>query len=324
MKKALPLILALATAVTTGTARAQVIMALANNASGSQVVFTFDAASPGTAITGPNPVTGFAFGTATEALVGLDQSPTSNRVMAVGYDRAQGIGTTYGVSPTGRLTESGITFNRPSFGFGVTGFGVDFDPTPFSDDLRVITNALPGGASEANNFRLAFTGNSKFLQGNLRYGTGTGLTGNPSPAGLAYSNNVPGGGPGGARTAYVVDSAVQALFTLGDPNFTGAAGQVDPASGTLLNRVNLSGVTITDQTGFEISPTGVAYLSTPTTLYTLNLSTGVATSVGNFPVGLSAIDITAVPEPGSLALCGLTAAGLLGYARRRKQSAGPV
>ncbi len=309
------LLVVLAVAVPADAARAQVIMALAANAAGNQVVFTFNAARPGTILDGPNPVTGL--NAANESLVGFDQSPLSGRVVGVSASPFSA-GNTYTISSSGRA--SVITTAIPSFGVGIAGWGIDFDPTPTTDDLRVIANAVPGGASQGNNYRIANGGSSAFPQGNLRYGAGVGATGNPSPAGLAYSNNVQGGGPGGARTAYVVDSAIQALLTLGDPNFTGASGQVDPASGTLLNRVNLSGVTITDTTGFDISPAGVAYLSTPAALYTLNLATGAATLVGNFPTGLTVIDITAIPEPSSLALCGLATAGLLGYARRKKQA----
>ncbi len=312
MQKLSPLLLAaVALAAAAGPARAQVMMALANNAAGSQVVFQFDAARPGTVIDGPNPVTGLG---ATQTLVGLDQSPITSRAYAIAIN-PQGTGAIYPIASTGVVSNGHQSFN---FVAGTTGFGVDFDPASTGNDLRVVTSGVPSGFS-ANNYRFSIQSTTAFPEGTVHYGAGT--TGTPAAVGLAYSNNVPGGGPGGARTAYVLDAAVQGLFTLGDANFTGAAGQVDPASGTLLNRVNLSGVTITDATGFDITAAGVAYLSTPTALYTLNLSTGAATLVGNFPAGLTVLDITTVPEPGRLTLCGLAA--LAGCARRRAR-AGPA
>jgi hypothetical protein len=121
---------------------------------------------------------------------------------------------------------------------------------------------------------------------------------------------------GGATTLYVVDAALNALFTQGSVN----SSPTSPNTGTLLNQVPLSGIAAGNVTGFDISgTTGTAFVATDTGLFSLNLSTGAATSLGNFAGGLSVVNLTAVPEPGSLALCGMAAAGLIGLARRRRK-----
>jgi hypothetical protein len=71
--------------------------------------------------------------------------------------------------------------------------------------------------------------------------------------------------------------------------------------------------------GTAATSQGDAYLATGNTLYTLNLVTGVATPVGAIGSGLTILDIavvSAVPEPGTMALCGIAVAGFVGYRRR--------
>src|SRR5947209_19192944 len=101
MKRFSPFLLAaLAAALAAGPAPAQVMFALATNASGSQVVFQFDPARPGTITAGPSPVTGFV--TSNESMVGLDTSPISGRIVGIGVN-PNGAGFAYFVSPTAAL-----------------------------------------------------------------------------------------------------------------------------------------------------------------------------------------------------------------------------
>jgi hypothetical protein len=67
----------------------------------------------------------------------------------------------------------------------------------------------------------------------------------------------------------------------------------------------------------------VAGHDTPSELFSINLTTGLATDLGQIGVvpgagPLTVWGLTAVPEPGSLALLGAAAIGVVGYVRRRR------
>ena len=70
---------------------------------------------------------------------------------------------------------------------------------------------------------------------------------------------------------------------------------------------------------------GTAFIATSTSLFSLNLGTGAATSLGNFGGGFTIVDIAAVPEPSSLAFASLAIAGVIaGYRRRRRNSTSSI
>ena len=91
----------------------------------------------------------------------------------------------------------------------------------------------------------------------------------------------------------------------------------------------LIGLTASTVVGFDIynapgtaatSP-GIGYLANSNTLFTLDLSTGVTTSINTIGLGLTIVDIAVVPEPGSLALCGLASVAFAAYRQRSARKA---
>jgi hypothetical protein len=90
----------------------------------------------------------------------------------------------------------------------------------------------------------------------------------------------------------------------------------------VFNVATLSGVAAGSLIGFDVtSGTNNAFVATSGQLFGLNLTNGTATSLGAFPGGFVIADITSpVPEPGSLALCGLAAGSLLAAYRRRQRA----
>lgn len=190
-------------------------------------------------------VTGLQTG---ENIVGIDFRPATNALYAIGSNsRIYTLNTT-----TGAATFV-ATLSTPLSG---ASFGVDFNPVP--DRIRIISN----------------TGQ------NLRVNPADGATTvdlaiNPTPAAITaagYTNSVAGAT---TTTLYVIDSDADKLFVQNPPN-----------NGTLTLGMNL-GVNVDASNGFDIGGTsGIAYailtVNSNHSLYSINLSTGVATMVKGF------------------------------------------
>jgi hypothetical protein len=160
-----------------------------------------------------------------------------------------------------------------------TAFGVDFNPV--ADRLRIVSDA-------GENYRVNVS--------TLAAITDTALNpGSPDAQAAAYTNNYPGAT---TTTLFVIDATSDSLYTQNPPN------------GGVLNLVGSLGVTINGAAAFDIvtigtgsDATNIAFAALQvgangySTLYTVNLSTGAATAVGN--VGASGSELT---------LVGLTAA----------------
>lgn len=268
-------------------ANAEVIYGLTTR---SQLV-TFDSAAPGL-LTSARFIAGMG---PSEEIINIDFRPATGELYAMGS-----FNNLYVLDPvTAFATRVGTGFSPQLNGIE---FGFDFNPTV--DRIRVVSDL-------DQNLRLnPITGGGAATDVNLAYAAGDPNAGaNPNVTGSAYTNNF---GGATATTLYGIDSNLNILVTQNPPN-----------NGTL-NTVGSLGFDTTGLVGFDISgPSGVAYASLHaqggafTTLYTINLATGAATSVGviggpSDPILLRDLTAFNVPGPGVLAL-----AGLLVLRRRR-------
>jgi hypothetical protein len=215
----------------------------------SNSLVQFGSGSPGTlarnlAITGM---------TAGASMVGIDFRPSDGRLYGVGSDsRVYTIDTT-----TGAATAVGGAFVP-----GVSGehFGLAFSGV--QDRIRL--SSVEGNQSLSLD---PLTGTVASSDPALAFAAGDPHAGdNPAISALAYRET------GGGSTLYAVDATANALVT------------VDPATGRLTT-VGGFGFNVYLCSGFDIDADGTGYASLSTDngseLYTVNLSTGAATLLGN-------------------------------------------
>ncbi len=248
-------------------------------------LLTVDSASPGT-VTKTVQITGLQSG---ETLLGMDFRPATGQLYALGstariylIDENTGVAT---VSST--LTADSTDTTAPFAGLDGTRFGVDFNPVP--DRLRVVSNT-------DQSLRINVATGATTTDGNLAYAAeGDPNSGaNPNVVGSAYRNAFSGAV---VTELYGIDSDRDVLVTQDPPN----AGNLT-TDGPL-------GVDTSDAVGFDISGmTAQAYASLTTgamtNLYTVNLDSGAATSVGAIADAASlgtetVIDIAALVQPGA-------------------------
>lgn len=225
----------------------------------------FTSATPGT-IVGSVAITGLQSG---ETVLGIDVRPATRQIFALGST-----GRLYMLNPrTGVATFVSTLSTAPS---GAS-FGVDFNPVP--DRLRSTSDT-------DQNLRTNVDTGAVLVDGALAYATGDVNAGqNPNIVGSAYTNNFAGAT---TTTLYGIDSNLDILV------------RQDPPNAGTLNTVGPLGVNTSDAVGFDIangSGTAFAVLTVGGTagLYTINLTTGAATLVGNVG-GTETIRGIAVPN----------------------------
>ncbi|WP_373528673.1 DUF4394 domain-containing protein [Nostoc sp.] len=242
----------------------------------------FDSSNP--TITSTVSVTGIE-GT----LLGIDRRPANNLIYGLTTNNK-----IYTINP---FTGAGSFVSTLSVAFdGGTISGVDFNPVP--DRLRVV------GVNDQN-YRINVETGAVLVDGTLN-------PGDPSITAAAYANA--DNDPATGTTLYTVDYITDALYTQAPPN-----------DGTQV-LIGSLGLDIASAAGFDIfTDNGVntAFLAaTPTSasgsnLYTINLATGAATSVGSISSGKRLIGLTAVvPEP-SVSLSALLGVGVFALLGRR-------
>ena len=188
----------------------------------------------------------------------------------------------------------------------LNGFNFGFDWNPTIDRMRIVAE------TNQNLVASPVTWATQTVATDLFYPVGDSNAGvDPNVVHSAYSNNFAGAA---TTQLYGIDTRLDILVT--QANSAGTLGTVGPLG---ISDVSAYG-------GFDISGvTGVAYAallpanSSQSSLYSINLATGAATSLGVIDGGLiiTALTVFAVPEPAtaSLLLTGLVAAAVV---RRRR------
>lgn len=209
----------------------------------------------------PVNITGLQTG---ESLLGIDFRPATGQLYGVGStSRLYAINVVTGVA-----TVIGTAPFTPAINGTLAGF--DFNPTV--DRIRLVTNT-------GQNLRLnPETGTVAAVDGNLNPGT-------PNISGAAYSNSFAGTA---TTVLFDIDLASQKLLKQDPPN-----------NGSLVE-VGSLGITATGGAGFDISFDNTVALATLTVggisgLYSIDLTTGAAISLGDLSTPLVGIAIPTQP-----------------------------
>lgn len=255
--------------------KGQAIFALASNNN----LLTFDSNLPGTIRTAVA-ITGVAAG---QTLVGMDFRPATGELYALGYNATNGESQLYVINKTTAVaTVVGTAPIQLSLGSG-SAVGFDFNPTV--DRIRVV-------AANNANYRLhPVTGAIAATDGNLAFAAGDLNAGkNPAVGTGAYTNSFH---TSTSTTLYTIDDSLAVLLTQNPPN-NGTLNTVG-GLGINLNLLDLS--TDLDIYYDFAAKANLAFLAANTGalafdgLYSLNLTSGVATLTGMIGSGISIRDI---------------------------------
>lgn len=272
---------------------------------GSETLVFFNAAD--TATTTSLTVTGLlptSAGTP-EALIGIDFRPENGLLYGITLEDS-----VYTIDPT---TGAATLVSTLAIAFpGGSASGVDFNPV--ADRLRLVSRA-------GDNFRVNVDTGETFEDTPYAYVDGTDTT--PFVSGVAYTNSL---ATATSTQLYGIDYEQDSLVLVSNPN----AGEVSTVGllGPLEEDEDGEPVKTVDFgqfIGFDIlsdfDGDNLAFALTGSDLYTIDLSTGLATSVGTVGdgsfdfVGLAAVPI---PEPSTGTLMGFGALAL--FSRLRKRS----
>jgi hypothetical protein len=232
---------------------------------------TFNVTAPGT-FTSTLPITGVTTG---QTLVGLDTRPTTGELFALGYNSTTSQAQLYTLNrTTGAVTAVGVAL---TLNLSANSMRIGFDFNPTVDRIRVTSSAGTNYRLNPNNGALAAT------DGTLAYATtDTNAGQTPQVGSSAYTNSYIGST---GTTLYNIDEGARRLVTQIPPN-DGILNTVGPLGINLGTGVADLDIYFNPSTG-----TNVAYMTTAvylggvpvqagSALFTVNLSTGTATSVG--------------------------------------------
>ncbi|MBK7404892.1 MAG: DUF4394 domain-containing protein [Phycisphaerales bacterium] len=271
---------------------------IAGSAASAEIVYgvtdrgflvSWEATNPGAVLTGVA-ISGLA---SNETVQGIDRRPDTGELYAVGsfsrlysVDPATGVATMVGGGPF-------------SPGLSGSSFGFDFNPT--IDRIRNVSDANQNLVLNPND------GTSTAVT-SLFYGVGDSNEGaDPNVVGSAYTNSYKGAME---TQLYGLDSGLDILVKQAN------------SAGTLTT-VGSIGTDITDLVGFDISGTsGIAYAVvgdtnlSRSTFWTIDLTTGTGTMVGEVGGGAVITAMTVVPAPSALGVA-WGALALAAFRRRR-------
>ncbi len=266
-------------------ARSAKAVALTGLTGGNTLVF-FDSDAPGSTTT-----LGVSGANLSSALLGIDYRPANGLLYGITSTDVFAIDPSSGNAT--RVNSISPTFN------GGTTSGVDFNPA--ADALRIT-------GANGQNLRIAGGGlGATNVDGNLAYAaTDTNAGVSPTITASAYTNSFAGVPAGRTTQLFGIDSNLDVLVLQSLPNL-----------GTL-NTIGFLGVNVGTVGGFDIfSPSNgvntafAAFApngSTAASLYTIDLTTGAASSLGQIGTGAgfnltglaAPISPTAVPEPSAI------------------------
>jgi hypothetical protein len=240
----------------------------------SGILVRFDNATPGV-LDLVLSISGLGVG---ESVIGIDIRPADLKMYALTRDSGNA-GHLYTISRTTgvatliwNLAADPADLSSPYTTLSGTRFGMNFNPVP--DRLRVVSD---------NGMNMRVNPNNGAVISDAALNPGT-----PNIVGVAYTNSFAGAT---STTLYDIDSASDSLQLQNPPN-----------NGTL-TAIGALGVDTNDTVGFDITTIGTtnfayATLSVGGTvgLYSINLTTGAATLVGDLGGNLAAISIAIEPD----------------------------
>ncbi len=212
---------------------------------------------------------------ATATITGL---PGGEKIIAIDFRPATG--QLYGLGNTSRIyiinhmNGAATAVGAAPFTPAISGSLVGFDFNPTVDRIRLVT-------STGQNLRLnPETGTVAATDANLNPGT-------PGVVAVAYTNSVAGAA---TTTLFDIDLTAGKLY------------KQDPPNNGLLVEIGSLGITPVagNESGFDISPDNMVALANFTigsnnALFQIDLTTGKATNLGNFPGAIIALAIPTAP-----------------------------
>lgn len=284
------LAVSLGAACITTSANAANITLLTETGFGQGLV-SVDSSSPNVPTSPQSFISGLA---SNERIIGIDYRPLTGQLYGLSDQNA-----IYTLdSATGMATMVGGGFSDPTNG---SNFGFDFNPV--IDKIRIVSDANQNYVAnpDTGDANIASTTDAFYNVGDMNEGR------DPNVVHHAYDGNVANSS---ATQLRAIDTRLDVLVT-----------QANNAG--VLETVGSLGIDATDIGGFDISADGMAFavfsnigLGTAE-MYTIDLFSGSATSLGSIQSVVTGIAVNPVPVPAALWLFGSAFMGMIGVSRHR-------